>query len=112
MEITKTAEFEEDGYTAIGFVFMVDGSEVGGADVEVSETGAYVSRVDVDEEFRGQGIGTQALKELSRILGGITVAPDNEDAQRIYERLGDTISKSEYDEFGFAVDQGFGVYEI
>lgn len=105
--IHETRRTTEDSYEAIGYSIQLDGSEIGTASVQASAT-AYVERIDIDEEQRGQGYGTEALRQLSRIHGGIYLAPDNDDARRLYERIG-----TEYDgpdaEY---IDQGYGVYEI
>ena len=76
-------------------------------------TTAYVERIDIDEEYRNQGIGTQVLSDvLQAMYRAVIVAPDNDDAKRLYERIG-----SEYraygDEYDFSYnDQGYGVYVI
>lgn len=62
----------------------------------------------VYDEYRNKGIGTQALEELSSEFCGIVVAPDNENARRLYERLGREWIHEDAD----YIDQGFGVYEI
>ena len=49
---------------------------------------------------------------LKDITGGYYLSPDNADAQRLYDRIGDQISDADYNRFGFAVDNGFGVYII
>lgn len=69
---------------------------------------AYCERIDIDEEYRNNGYGTSALNELSEMFDGITVAPDNEDAKRLYERIG---CESRYENADY-IDQGFGVYDI
>ncbi len=76
----------------------------------------YIERIDIDEEYRGQGIGTEVLKNTLYSEYGfysVVVAPDNEDAKRLYERIGSEygfISGCECD-FGYN-DQGYGVYVI
>lgn len=56
---------------------------------ELDDGSAYLERIDVDEEFRGQGIGTAAIRE---ILGDF-------DAAAPLECL-------------YYLDQGFGVYSV
>ena len=72
----------------------------------ISNGAAYCERIDIDEPFRNCGYGTAALRDLSEMFGGIVVAPDNEDAKRLYDRIGYESYKYDY------IDQGFGVYEI
>lgn len=102
---------EEDDYNNYFFDILNDGQTVGRAIVTASDEDddhAYCELLAVDEEFRNQGIGTEALYELSSKWCGIEIAPDNEDAKRLYERLG---YESDWDDAVY-VDQGFGVYRI
>lgn len=108
-EIKKVSTTEEETYAAIEYVMTVDGEEIGWASVMVDDNGAYCERIDIAEGHRNHGYGTELLKTLSDEFGSIYVAPDNEDAQRLYDRLGyDVSDKGDW----CYVDQGFGVYEI
>lgn len=78
----------------------------------------YIDRIDVDEEFRGKGIGTVVLTESLKDEGywKIALAPDNERARKLYERLGeenDQVYKGdgEWQDFSYN-DQGYGIYVI
>lgn len=106
LNITK--EYEEDCYTCVEIDICKDGQCIGGCYMMVDEKLAYCEQLFIDEEYRNRGYGTEALKQLSSKYDGVVVAPDNEDAKRLYERIG-----REYDEdvAGY-IDQGFGVYEI
>lgn len=108
IELIKTYENEEDSYTNICFDIQVNGVTVGDCSVLVDETSAYCERIDINEDQRNQGYGTAALQELSSEYGDIIVAPDNEDAQRLYDRIGYEYSGEDAD----YIDQGFGVYRI
>lgn len=107
-KLVKAWEQIEEENTVVGYDIVSDDTTVGAMTVMNSYTGAYVERIDVDEQYRGRGIGTDALLQASIMYGGITVAPDNERAARLYQRLG-TESRYEGAEY---VDQGFGVYDI
>lgn len=108
-ELKEIRRTEEEGYEYIMLHILHNEAMVGEVSVMISESGAYCERIDIDKEHRNQGIGTEALKLLSRKLGSVTVAPDNEDAQRLYERIGyDVTGKGD----NWSVDQGYGVYEI
>ena len=77
----------------------------------------YIERIDIDEEYRGRGIGTEVLKNtLCSEYGfySVVVAPDNDDAKRLYERIGTKyIHPMNVDECDFSYnDQGYGVYVI
>ncbi|MFP3156026.1 GNAT family N-acetyltransferase [Lachnospiraceae bacterium ZAX-1] len=67
---------------------------------------AYLERIDIDPEYQGHGYGTWFLMELKKqVVSSYLVAPDNADAKRLYERIGEESSEDVY-------DQGFGVYEM
>lgn len=107
-KLVKTWERLEEGYTVVGYEIVSDDTTVGAMSVMDSYTGAYVEGIVVEEQYRGRGIGTDALLQASSMYGGIAVAPDNERAARLYQRLG---TESHYEGAEY-VDQGFGVYDI
>ncbi|MGN0995701.1 MAG: GNAT family N-acetyltransferase [Candidatus Ventricola sp.] len=107
--IERTMSTDEGIYTSMSYVMTLDGQEIGWASLTVDENSAYCDRIDIDEAHRNQGHGTALLRALSSEFGSIFVAPDNADAQRLYDRIGwDVSDKDDW----WAVDQGFGVYEI
>lgn len=64
--------------------------------------------------IRGMGIGTTVLTDnLKDDYYSIVLAPDNEDAKRLYQRLGEECNRIPGcdHEFGY-FDQGYGVYVI
>lgn len=99
---------EEDGYTYDNIAIMLDGKEVGTIGMVASENEPYLERIDIDEEYRNKGIGTDALRLVAEKYGEFLIAPDNEDAKRLYERYGD---ESTSDNAAY-IDQGYGVYSI
>lgn len=109
LKLMKTTE--EDSYNAYEFDILVDGVKVGAADVmaeDEDDEHAYVERIDIFAEYQNNGFGTDALRQLSDKWFGVEIAPDNEDAQRLYERLGEESSWEDAD----YIDQGYGVYRI
>ncbi len=97
------------------FVITVDGLEIGCGTLtepESEDDFYYLEGIEIYEQYRNRGYGTQALLKLKDITGGYYLSPDNADAQRLYDRIGDPISDADYNRFGFAVDNGFGVYII
>ena len=92
----------------------VAGRSVGRARVDLSaEQGedpwAYCELLYIEPEMRGQGLGTEMLLWMAARYGSIILAPDNQDAQRLYKRLGrEAYGREAY----YYIDQGFGVYEI
>jgi len=91
------------------FRIMNDGVKVGFMMVQSWDDGsALIERIDIDEEFQGQGFGTQAIEETASRFDRCFIVPDNEHAQRLYERLG---SETSEDPWGY-LDQGFGVYRV
>lgn len=105
-----------DEYDYYGYDIIVNGQKVGTIEIvdhfNEDNDVCYVERIDIDEDFRCRGIGTQVLTEaLYDELGyrTVVVAPDNADAQRLYERLG-VAGYNAYD-LDY-MDQGYGVYGI
>lgn len=87
---------------------LIDGKKVGSADVMINNDDSdevYIEWLEINEEFRGQGLGTKALNLLAETYGFIYFAPTDEDNQRLYERIAE-----EYGADAPEVDQGFGVY--
>lgn len=103
--VVETSRTDEDSYQYVNYDITADGKVIGYASIMVDDNSAYCERIDIDEEYRNQGYGTAALYNLSSMYDGITVAPDNEDAKRLYDRIGYESSNEYY-------DQGYGVYEI
>ncbi len=106
---------EENGEKYIEIV--KDGERVGDMTVITSFEDAdgycYVERIDIDEQYRRQGIGTEVLThalydEFGWECRTVVVAPDNADAQRLYERIGRECTTADFP----CYDQGWGVYEI
>ena len=100
---------------------IVDGHTVGTIDLldhfnDINDV-CYVERIDIDEDNRGKGIGTEVLtKALWDICGyrSVVVAPDNERAKSLYERIGKEYEYQPWNcetDFGYN-DQGYGVYVI
>lgn len=108
IEIIEVRRQTEDSYQAIGYSIRLDGVEIGTAGVIDGEPIAYVERIDIDESQRNRGYGSKALQRLSDLYGEIIIAPDNEDAQRLYDRLG----QEYHGDVADYLDEGFGVYRI
>ena len=84
------------GYVNLGLFYDEDD------DVSI----AYVKDIKIDEAYRNNGYGTFILKELSDKYNGILICPENSDAERLYNRIGERVSsppdelESEFDEWG------------
>ena len=110
VEIVETATYTVDDGTQHIYSARVGAVEVGSASVILYDDGdAYIERIDVDDGYRNRGYGTAMLKQLAAEYGNVYLAPDNEDARRLYARLGDDVTS--VGAWGY-VDQGFGVYAI
>lgn len=106
LTLNKISSRDEDSYIANLYHIIVDGENIGSVSTMEDEDSIYIERIDVDEAFRNRGHGSAALQMLSGMASTVYLAPDNEDARRLYERIGcETYNFPE-------VDQGFGVYEI
>lgn len=119
---TKSTYFADDAeeYDYHLLEIHADGEVVGAVEVvdHLSDDNdvCYVERIDIDEAFRGKGIGTEVLTSTLNDECGyryVVVAPDNEDAKRLYERIGEEYSFIPYCDQDFDYnDQGYGVYVI
>lgn len=117
IKFVETSRTNDEDANAVytWYDIIIDGKKVG--DIEVvtdfdkneADSVAYIERIDIDEAFRNQGIGTATIEKISEEHEYAVLAPDNEDAQRLYERLGYDISDHEV--YGYC-DQGYGVYRI
>lgn len=76
---------------------------------EGDEVEAYIERMDIDEEYRNAGHGTAATQLLVEEYGEVFAAPDNEDSQRLLERIGEDASNLDTADY---LDQGYGFYRI
>lgn len=109
IDLVNTRTTYEDTYEVAYYDINLDGITIGQLDVMVEDDQpAYVERIDIDPEYQNKGYGTKVLYTLSNLYDGILVAPDNADAQRLYERIG-TLCNYEYADY---VDRGYRVYEI
>ena len=74
---------------------MNDGEQIGYAELFVSydedgdEKSAYINSIEIYEQFRNCGHGTAALKTIAAEHDGLYICPDNEDAERLYARIGE-----------------------
>ena len=112
---TSTGRFtDSDGNEFVRLVATIDQTEVANATLYLNfhDDLNFLERIDVAAGYQGQGIGSMILKSLSSEYGEFFLAPDNEDAARLYDRLGFELSESDYSEFGFAYDDGFGIFTI
>jgi RimJ/RimL family protein N-acetyltransferase len=108
MNILNVRTQHEDGYTYEHYEAVVGGKVIGTAGVMVSENEPqHLERIDIDDDKRGQGYGTSFIRALLSVHGRMTAAPDNQDSQRLFDRLGKDVT----DAFPH-LDQGYGVYEI
>jgi GNAT superfamily N-acetyltransferase len=101
---------------------LADGKHVGTTTVEkfhgedaygdIIEEYVHLERIDIDDEHQRKGYGTAAIKALAEKFGALVAAPDNEDARRLYERIGEDAYEvgSTKDEWMLYLDLGYGVY--
>lgn len=97
---------QEDSYTAQGYDIFAGESKVGTMSVFIDTDSAYIERIDIHEESRSNGYGTEAIRTIASEHKETFAAPDNEGSRRLMDRIG-TVT----DRHG-EVNQGFGVYEF
>ena len=119
----KIVATREDDYCDLErWEITVDGELVGSAVVQnffsKEDDGVYISRLDIYDEYQNHGYGTELLKTISNYyrncldcgLCNVYICPDNEDARRLYERLGEKAEN--YPECYGYLDCGLGVYDM
>ena len=100
---------DEDSYMYDNVAILQNGIEVGAAGISYgTDELPYVERIDIYPEYQNKGIGTKALKLIADKYGDYLIAPDNQDAARLYARLGELVET----DITSYIDQGYGVYEI
>lgn len=72
----------------------------------------HLERIDIDEDSRGKGYGSAAIEAMRKAYGRIVAAPDSEDSQRLYARIGEEVIDTNGDKEEVYLCVGFGVYEI
>lgn len=102
-----------------GYNILLNGKRVGTTEIidcynDYNDI-CYVERIDINEEYRGRGIGTTVLTKEFRNEGyrDVVVAPDNKNAQRLYQRIGEETNFVGGCDVDFGdLDQGYGVFVI
>lgn len=79
-----------------------DGQAVGEMCVSRYDGDVYIDRIDIDEDKRGQGIGSAVLRQYR----GAYIVADSERSARLCARLGELVD----DPMMAYMDQGQGVY--
>ena len=104
--------------TTLFIDILADGVYVGEATLiryhgeNVRREYAHLERIDIDEDFRGKGYGSAAIEAMRKAYGRIVAAPDSEDSQRLYERIGEPMFDFDGDREECHLDIGFGVYDF
>lgn len=85
---------------------MLDDVKIGYIQVSemTKEDIIYINTIDINAEYRNKGFGTQILKNFS----GAYICADNENAERLYKRIGEEIDykhcpeclEGNFDEYG------------
>lgn len=104
--VNQTTDEYEGTFYAYNLVSC--GQVIGSATVKEDDDKAYLTSIDIDDGFRNNGYGTIVTRTLSEMFDGLYVAPDNEDANRLFWRIGWGIPW----EKAAHLDQGYGVYYI
>lgn len=89
-----------DGETKVGYAELLVSYDEDG-----DEKSAYINSIEIYEQYRNNGLGTAALKEVAAEHNGIYICPDNEGAERLYARIGEETDapdelESEIDNWG------------
>ena len=106
LEMTRKLTENEENYKFYDIDIMLDGKKIGYAEMfivtEISKYGedfnedfSYIKSIEIDEEYRNNGYGTKVLTDLAAEFDGIYICPDNENAKRLYARLGEEVNAPE-----------------
>lgn len=99
---------DTDGAYA-GYDIQANGEKIGEICVKFWDDGsALIERIDIDENQRCKGYGSEAIKMVSTDHDKCFIVPDNIRAAALYERLG----SETHDDVWCSLDQGFGVYRV
>jgi GNAT superfamily N-acetyltransferase len=108
----KTTISAEESYENQAIIAYENEELVGTMSIMISEEGAYLERIDVDESKRNMGYGSKMIAYAASLHGFVYAAPDNADSERLFARIGSKMDDSDYGEVGCYVDQGYGVYTL
>lgn len=115
-EIIENEETNEIVAKWFNLKIMLGDTQIGYAELLVSydedgdEKSAYISSIEIYEEHRNHGYGTAALRTIAAEHGSIYICPDNEDAERLYARIGEECGAP--DELEAAMDNWGVMYRI
>lgn len=107
----QTFKQDLDDGTRYNYDLKIGNTKVGDMTLDVYDDGdtAVIDRIDIDTQYRNQGFGTRFIKDIANKYFETYIVPDNENARRLYARLGDDSNiRSPYD----YLDQGYGVFKI
>lgn len=108
MEINRETSLDPEGtFQSRGII--LNGKQVGTVGINIYDDFTLIERLDVDEEYRNKGIGSKIITDIASEFDTTYIVPDNENAKRLYERLGDEVTDDDVVEY---LDDGYGVYEI
>ena len=116
--IKTTSETRVEFGTTLMLDILADDAIVGSAMVtryhgeNVCREYAHLERIDIDEDSRGKGYGSDAIEAMRKAYGRIVAAPDSEDSRRLYERIGELVVETRFDQEETFLDVGYGVYEF
>lgn len=102
---------DDESGDSYGYDIEAGGEKIGTIScVRYADGTQLIERIDIDEDRRCHGYGTQAIKAAADMADGCTfIVPDNADASRLYDRIGWQWDRD--DEWQY-LDQGYGVYRV
>lgn len=109
-----TTEITDDSYDEYEGGYQrrdikLNGETVGTVAIRIYDDYSEIDRIDIDEKYRNKGIGTTVLGDIAGEFDTTYIVPDNENAKRLYERIGEEVTSGEVYE---NLDQGYGVYRL
>lgn len=107
VELVEESTSYDTPYIYILYSIKVDGITIGDCTIAVDDV-AFCERIDIMPQYRNYGYGTATMRLLSDKFDTIVVAPDNEDAARLFRAIGEEYK----DESAEYLEKGYGVFVI
>lgn len=115
IKVTKTARSEL--WASVWLDILVGDEYVGEATLsryyweDAGHEYTHLERIDIDKDFRNKGYGRAAIDVMCKTFGRIVAAPDSDNSERLFARIGDIVDRRDDMEESH-LDIGWGVYEF
>lgn len=106
-ELEDLSIIQGEGGMRIAGMITHDGIVIGHVTIVIWPDSVEIERIDVDESWQGQGVGTAAIRAIReatrRLYVPTLITADNPAADRLYHRLGEEETKLEIHRAGYPI---------